>query len=104
MTAPQQEQPDRLDELKSQRVMYYVLQIMSLIIFAISAGVTLWGIWNELYGGVFGNDSLFTTSSLERLLYLWPVFVPSFIGLVLFRDLRERVEDKILIEEAHGRH
>lgn len=102
MNTPKDSQ-DVLDDLRSKRAIYYVLQVLSLIIFAISAGVTLWNIWNELYGGVFGNDSLFTVSSLKRLLYLWPVFVPAFIGTILFRDLREGVEEKIMIEEAQTR-
>ena len=102
MNAPK-DSNDVLDDLRSKRAIYYVIQIMSLIIFAISAGVTLWNVWEDLYGGVFGNDSLFTTKQLMLQLYLWPVFVPAFIGLVLFRDLREGVEEKIMIEEAQAR-
>lgn len=90
-------QPDEdpLQTYQHRASIFRVLSVLAALIFVPLAGFTIWDLFQQIMGGMFGDNNHFGWTTLNRMFKYGPYLLGSGLAYLVFGAIREHYEEKL---------
>jgi hypothetical protein len=85
----------QLDHYKQRAQTFKVITLFAALIFVVFAGLTIWDLFKEIMGGMFGSNTYFGWSTLNRMFRFKYYLLGSGLGYLVFGSIQEHYDEKL---------